>query len=99
MAAKRCFCSQRVLKYPLFLKEMHKLVHEGSSERELLWGMSRDCGGCGMHKKCYLFVGVVTDAVSSVETVANYINEVQRVYDSYHTLFEMILKDANFKEV
>jgi hypothetical protein len=66
---------QRILKYPLFLKEMYKLTEEGSSDRELLG-----------------------DAIMSVETVANYINEVQRVYDCYHTLFETILEEANFKE-
>eukprot|EP00794_Sanderia_malayensis_P002640 gene2640-3057_t len=62
---------QRILRYPLLMKEMLKLMNKDSDE--------------------YL---CLTEALVSVEKVANYINEMQMISETYTPIFEKLCENV-----
>ena len=67
---------QRILRYPLLIKEMLKLMDNESEEYRCL-----------------------TEALVSVEKVANYINEMQMISETYSPRFEKLCENVDGVEV
>ncbi|XP_015713733.2 T-lymphoma invasion and metastasis-inducing protein 2 isoform X3 [Coturnix japonica] len=66
---------QRVLKYPLLLKELVSLTDNESEEHYHL-----------------------TEALKAMEKVASHINEMQKIYEDYGTVFDQLVADQSGTE-
>ncbi|KAF1467706.1 T-lymphoma invasion and metastasis-inducing protein 2, partial [Megadyptes antipodes antipodes] len=66
---------QRVLKYPLLLKELVSLTDHESEEHYHL-----------------------TEALKAMEKVASHINEMQKIYEDYGTVFDQLVADQSGTE-
>ncbi|XP_068087985.1 rho guanine nucleotide exchange factor TIAM2 isoform X3 [Hyperolius riggenbachi] len=66
---------QRVLKYPLLLKELVSLTDSESEEHYHL-----------------------TEALKAMEKVASHINEMQKIYDDYGTVFDQLVAEQSGSE-
>ncbi|NXU58895.1 TIAM2 protein, partial [Turnix velox] len=66
---------QRVLKYPLLLKELVSLTDNDSEEHYHL-----------------------TEALKAMEKVASHINEMQKIYEDYGTVFDQLVADQSGTE-
>ncbi|XP_027486907.1 T-lymphoma invasion and metastasis-inducing protein 2 isoform X3 [Corapipo altera] len=66
---------QRVLKYPLLLKELVSLTDNESEEHYHL-----------------------TEALKAMEKVASHINEMQKIYEDYGTVFDQLVSDQSGTE-
>lgn len=66
---------QRVLKYPLLLKELVSLTDHESEEHYHL-----------------------TEALKAMEKVASHINEMQKIYEDYGTVFDQLVAEQSGTE-
>ena len=88
-----CAHVQRISRYPLFINAMMDNTLPDSEERAHLKGLfSVDVA--------FLFnIRLSVDALESMTHVADYINEVQRLCETYGTVLDSFLKDQASSEV
>ncbi|KAL4624054.1 T-lymphoma invasion and metastasis-inducing protein 2 isoform X1 [Arapaima gigas] len=90
---------QRVLKYPLLLRELVSLTDTDSEEHYHLTGEQRG----GRHTRTqtpilpslHLPSAAPTEALKAMEKVASHINEMQKIYEDYGTVFDQLVAEQS----
>jgi hypothetical protein len=96
---------QRISRYPLFINAMMDNTLPDSEEKEHLKGITVTLGGrwgyiiiiCFFMRTC-MWHNII-DALGAMTHVADYINEVQRLCETYGTVLDSFLKDQALPEV
>ena len=79
---------QRVLKYPLILKEIKSIVG----------GTTPDQSECVNTSMAPEFEGL-SSALRAMENVAEHINDMKRIHEEYGPIFEQLIADQDTKYV
>lgn len=92
---------QRVLKYPLLLRELVSLTDCDSEEHYHLTGEPGELVGTHLSVFCLggvfspLFTPVLVpaEALKAMEKVASHINEMQKIYEDYGSVFDQLVAE------
>ncbi|EPY81686.1 hypothetical protein CB1_000719007, partial [Camelus ferus] len=83
---------QRVLKYPLLLRELVSLTDHDSEEHYHLTGFQTN-----KNDKTNV-IAYFAEALKAMEKVASHINEMQKIYEDYGTVFDQLVAEQSGTE-